>query len=280
MNTKLHAICDSQGRPLNLFVTAGQVSDYIGARALLSSLPDVDWLLGDRGYDADWFRDALKDKGIRACIPGRKQRKASVKYDKRRYRRRNRIEIMFGIQDHAPQLAYGTLPANSLLRIHLGEHLPHGAVVEADPRLGRRGDDQVRMVAADDDEDADLNLDPDAPLVVSFQFDDRRPVISVARLGMVSGQPARVPHALRPALQEDRANGLPPAQHRFLHAADLPDIKEMSKQTFRQNVARCRQLLADNFELIHGHAPSRDLRKRCPAVTFREVSASARTSLS
>src|SRR6056297_1573634 len=74
----------------------GQVSDYIGARALLGSLPDVEWLLGDRGYDADWFRDALKDKGIRACIPGRKQRKTKVKYDKRRYKRRNRIEIMFG----------------------------------------------------------------------------------------------------------------------------------------------------------------------------------------
>ena len=90
MNTKLHAICDSEGRPLNLFVTAGQVSDYIGARALLSSLPDVDWLLGDRGYDADWFREALKDKGIRACIPSRKQRKKTVNYDKRRYKRRNR----------------------------------------------------------------------------------------------------------------------------------------------------------------------------------------------
>ncbi|WP_434802271.1 transposase [Paracoccus sediminicola] len=84
MNTKLHAICDSEGWPLNLFVTAGQVSDYIGARALLSSLPDVDWLLGDRGYDADWFREALKDKGIHACIHGRKQRKKTVKYDKRR----------------------------------------------------------------------------------------------------------------------------------------------------------------------------------------------------
>lgn len=46
MNTKLHAICDSQGRPINLFVTASQVSDYIGARALLSSLPKVGWLLG------------------------------------------------------------------------------------------------------------------------------------------------------------------------------------------------------------------------------------------
>ncbi|GAB5463330.1 MAG: hypothetical protein HoeaKO_34210 [Hoeflea alexandrii] len=96
MNTKLHAVCDSQGRPIDLFVTAGQVSDYIGARALLRRLPNVKWLLGDRGYDADWFREALQDKGIRACIPGRKQRKTPVKYDKRRYKRRNRIEIMFG----------------------------------------------------------------------------------------------------------------------------------------------------------------------------------------
>ena len=83
MNTKLHAVCDSQGRPISLFVTAGQVSDYIGARALLSSVPNVDWLLGDRGYDADWFREALRDKGIRACIPGRKQRKTTVKYPSR-----------------------------------------------------------------------------------------------------------------------------------------------------------------------------------------------------
>ena len=96
MNTKLHAICDSKGRPINFFVSAGQVSDYIGARALLSSLPDVDWLLGDRGYDADWFREALQNKGIRARIPGHKQRKTPVKYDKRRYKRRSRIEIMFG----------------------------------------------------------------------------------------------------------------------------------------------------------------------------------------
>lgn len=38
MNTKLHAICDSQGRPIDLFLTAGPVSDYIGARALVSRL--------------------------------------------------------------------------------------------------------------------------------------------------------------------------------------------------------------------------------------------------
>ncbi len=45
---------------------------------------------------ASWFREALKDKGIRACIPGRTSRGKAVRYDKRRYRRRNRIEIMFG----------------------------------------------------------------------------------------------------------------------------------------------------------------------------------------
>lgn len=96
MNTKLHAVTDASGRPTRFFMTAGQISDYTGARALLSSLPAADWLIADRGYDADWFREALKDKGIRQCIPGRKSRDKSVRYDKRRYKRRNRIEIMFG----------------------------------------------------------------------------------------------------------------------------------------------------------------------------------------
>ncbi|WP_348984662.1 transposase [Paracoccus sp. PARArs4] len=50
----------------------------------------------DRGYDADCYREALQDKGIKPCIPSRKSRGKPVKYDKRRYKRRNRIEIMFG----------------------------------------------------------------------------------------------------------------------------------------------------------------------------------------
>ena len=88
MNTKLHAITDANGRPLSFFMTAGQVSDYTGAAALLDDLPKAQWLLGDRGYDADWFRDALQAKGIQPCIPGRKSRLDPVRYDKRRYRRR------------------------------------------------------------------------------------------------------------------------------------------------------------------------------------------------
>ena len=96
MNTKLHVLADANGRPLSFFMTAGQVSDYTGAAALLNDLPRAQWLLGDRGYDADWFRDALQAKGIQPCIPGRRSRNEPVRYDKRRYRRRSRIEIMFG----------------------------------------------------------------------------------------------------------------------------------------------------------------------------------------
>ena len=64
MNNKLHVVTDANGRPINLFMTVGQVSDYTGAAALLDSLPRAQWLQGDLGYDADWFREALQAKGI------------------------------------------------------------------------------------------------------------------------------------------------------------------------------------------------------------------------
>jgi len=96
MNTKLHSVTDANGRPLSFFITAGQISDYTGAAALLDNLPKAQWMLADRGYDAEWFRDALEQKGIKPCILARKSRSLPVKYDKRRHKRRNRIEIIFG----------------------------------------------------------------------------------------------------------------------------------------------------------------------------------------
>lgn len=87
---------DGTGWLIRFFLTAGQISDYTGAAAPLDDLPTAKWLLADRGYDADSFRDGLEEKGIRPCIPGRRSRTAPVSYDKRKYRRRNRIEIMLG----------------------------------------------------------------------------------------------------------------------------------------------------------------------------------------
>ncbi|BCA61322.1 transposase [Sphingomonas sp. HMP9] len=84
MNIKLHAVGGANQRPLSFFMTAGQVSDYTGAAALLNDLPKAQRLLGDRAYDTDWFRDALQAKGIEPCIAGLTSRLAPVRYDKRR----------------------------------------------------------------------------------------------------------------------------------------------------------------------------------------------------
>ncbi|GBR47911.1 hypothetical protein GRO01_10610 [Gluconobacter roseus NBRC 3990] len=77
-------------------MTAGQISDYTGAAALLDSLPAAQWMLGDRGYGADWLRHALEEKEIKPCIPGRKSRGKPFKYDRRKCKCYNRIAIMFG----------------------------------------------------------------------------------------------------------------------------------------------------------------------------------------
>lgn len=78
-----------------MYLSGGQTSDYVGARALVDDLPDADVLLADRGYDADWFRKALKDKGIAPCIPSRKMRKLPIAHDPELYKRRHKIENSF-----------------------------------------------------------------------------------------------------------------------------------------------------------------------------------------
>ena len=79
-----------------MLLSEGQMSDYKGAALMLPVLPKAKILLGDRGYDADWLRQALADRGIAACIPSKINRKVQIHHDATLYRRRNKIEIMFG----------------------------------------------------------------------------------------------------------------------------------------------------------------------------------------
>ncbi|NRB32926.1 MAG: IS5 family transposase [Rhizobiaceae bacterium] len=98
LNSKLHAVCDCNGRPLVLCLTAGQVSDHIGAKALYTALPQGHnaIMIADKGYDSDEYRAALKAKGIGSCIPPRKGRKSPAAFCKAQYKQRHRIENMFG----------------------------------------------------------------------------------------------------------------------------------------------------------------------------------------
>ncbi len=89
-------VADAKGRPIRMFLSAGHRSDYVGAWAMLSSLPKAGVLLADRGYDADWLREVLADRGIAACIPSRRGRRAAVPHDRLLYRQRHKIENAFG----------------------------------------------------------------------------------------------------------------------------------------------------------------------------------------
>jgi transposase len=72
------------------------MSDYKGAALMIDALPSAKQLLGDKGYDADWFRQALAVRGITACIPSKSNRKKPIEHDRILYRQRHKIENMFG----------------------------------------------------------------------------------------------------------------------------------------------------------------------------------------
>jgi transposase len=59
-------------------------------------MPPAKALLADRGYDADWLRDALAKRQTEACIPSKSNRKIHIPHDTLLYRKRHRIENMFG----------------------------------------------------------------------------------------------------------------------------------------------------------------------------------------
>lgn len=50
-----------------LLLIEGQVSDYRGAATVLPALPEAKVMIADRGYDSDWFHEALTDQGINPC---------------------------------------------------------------------------------------------------------------------------------------------------------------------------------------------------------------------
>ena len=69
-----------------MLLSEGQMSDYKGAALMIDAFPKAKVLLGDKGYDADWFRAALAKRKITACIPSKANRKVPIPYDTAFYR--------------------------------------------------------------------------------------------------------------------------------------------------------------------------------------------------
>lgn len=99
--TKIHAITDALGNPLDFILTGGQASDIGQAEALLQLTPSgAGALLGDKGYDSDAFVEAIQKQGMQPVIPPRSNRVAPRHCDWFVYKERHLIECFFGKIKH------------------------------------------------------------------------------------------------------------------------------------------------------------------------------------
>ena len=76
-------------------LTPGNVSDMKAAPALLERAVRMRYLLGDKGYDADPSRRLTREAGATPVIPGRRNRKRAIRWDKQRYAGRHLIKNAF-----------------------------------------------------------------------------------------------------------------------------------------------------------------------------------------
>jgi transposase len=77
-------------------LTPGNVADISVAPLLVAALPASALLIGDKGYDANSFRQMLGERETEAVIPSTSSRKKPIPFDRAAYRQRNVIERMFG----------------------------------------------------------------------------------------------------------------------------------------------------------------------------------------
>jgi transposase len=95
VTTKLHLLITPEGHVVEGFLTAGNVSDITVSESLTADVFGCHVVL-DMGYDSDPFRDVLRSQNNTPVIPGRKNRKVKIAYDKIIYKLRSRIEQLFG----------------------------------------------------------------------------------------------------------------------------------------------------------------------------------------
>lgn len=65
----------------------------------------ADFVLADKGYDADYIIEEVLAKGAEAVIPPKSNRKNPRDYDAFLYKERNKIERMYGKLKHFRRIA-------------------------------------------------------------------------------------------------------------------------------------------------------------------------------
>ncbi len=79
-----------------LILTPGNVADCTVAPECMNLMAGgIEKLLGDKAYDSNAFRKALRTAGVKPVIPGRANRKKRIRHDKEAYKGRNVVERFY-----------------------------------------------------------------------------------------------------------------------------------------------------------------------------------------
>ena len=105
LSTKIHALTDARGLPIDFVLTPGQAHDLLGAADLLTALGEDDVVLGDKAYDADWLRRQIEAQGAAPNIPDKANRKDKHCFSKTLYKERNLVERFFNKIKHFRRIA-------------------------------------------------------------------------------------------------------------------------------------------------------------------------------
>jgi len=95
VTTKLHLVITLENHVVEGLLTGGNVSDITVADDITADIVGCH-VIEDRGYDSDDHRRELESNNNVPVIPGRKNRKIEIIYDKALYKLRGGIERFFG----------------------------------------------------------------------------------------------------------------------------------------------------------------------------------------
>ena len=104
LSTKIHAAVDALGHPIRFILTAGQHAEIKQAGSLIEGF-SADYVIADKGYDADAFIESIQANDAIAVIPPKKNTVTLRDYDQHLYRERNLVERIFQKLKHYRRIA-------------------------------------------------------------------------------------------------------------------------------------------------------------------------------
>ncbi|XVJ52358.1 MAG: transposase [Vampirovibrio sp.] len=106
MTTKLHLLISSGFQVIEEVLSGGNTHDVCFADQLTENIYGCA-VLADKSYDSDPYRQRLFSRNNKPVIPGREGRKTPIVYDKKLYKARRNIELLFGRIKEQKREAFG-----------------------------------------------------------------------------------------------------------------------------------------------------------------------------